>query len=128
MLLLAAVVVAAGLVFWLTTLFGPPPRVTAPAIEELAPAARTADDFAEVACVHVRLAGQAVQADAAAETVRRELAAGRVLAAEAFRRDPRFAGLSGGAAALDEAVRNDDADATAVGMRVVLKECELPPG
>ena len=124
MLLVAAVGAAVGAVLWLTTLFGPPPRVVAPSGEELAPTARTAGDFAQAACVHLRLAGQAVQADAAAETVRRELAAGRVLAAEAFRRDPRFAGLSGGAAALDEAVRNDDADATAVGMRVVLKECE----
>ncbi|HUR50403.1 MAG TPA: hypothetical protein VMY88_12865 [Acidimicrobiales bacterium] len=118
------VLIAAGAVFWLTTFFGPPSRVQSPAVEEIAPRARTADDFAQLACVHVRLAGQAVQADAPAATVRSELAAARTLAAEALLRDGRFSSLSGGIAALDDAVRMDDARAARVGLQVSLQECE----
>lgn len=123
-LILLAVLVAAGGVFWLTTLFGPPPRVQSPPLTELAPEARTAEDFADLACVHVRLAGQGVQAGAPAATVREELAAARTLAAEGLRRDTRFASLSGGVAALDEAVRNDDAPAARLGLQVAREECD----
>lgn len=112
------------MVLWLTTLFGPPPRVSAPPLDELAPNARTAADFAQLSCVHVRLAGQSIQADSAAATVRTELASARVLAAEALRRDGRFAALSGGVASLDEAVRHDDGEAAAVALAVVLNRCE----
>lgn len=119
------VLAAAGAVLLLTTYFGPPPRVQAPSVEQLAPAARTAPDFADLACVHLRLANQAVQADAPAATVRRELAAARALAAEALERDARFAALSGGIAALDEAVRNDDAASAAVAVRAALEECRV---
>ena len=123
-LLGAAVLVAAGVILWLTTFFGPPPRVSAPPLDELAPGARTAADFARLSCVHVRLATQAIQADAAATTVRTELAAARALAAEALRRDGRFAPLSGGVASLDEAVRHNDREAAAVALPVVLEQCE----
>lgn len=99
------------------------PRVAAPPLASLAPEARTADDLAGLACVRLRLAAQGVRAGGAAETVRRELAAARVLAAEAVRRDGRFAALSGGVAALDEAVRRDDAAAAAAGLRVALAAC-----
>lgn len=125
-LTLFGVLTAAGGVLWLTTLFAPPPRVEAPPITELAPQAKSAADFAELACVHLRLANQGVQADASAGTVREELAAARALAAEALKQDARFTGLSGGISALDEAVRNNDAPATRVGMKVALKECEAP--
>ena len=117
------ILVVAAAVLWLTTAFAPPPRVSAPSIDQLAPDARSATDFALLSCVHIRLANQAVQADAPSTTARRELAAGRVLAAEALRRDSRFAGLSGGIAALDEAVRTDDARGAAVGLRVTSREC-----
>jgi hypothetical protein len=123
-LIFLGVVAASGGVAFLTTFFGSPPRVEPPAISELAPDAHTADEFARLACVHVRLAGQGVQADAAAETVREELASARALATEALVRDPRFAGLSGGLAALDEAVRNDDAPAARIGLQVALNECK----
>lgn len=122
--LLAGGLAAAGAVAGLTTVFGPPPRVTAPTLDELAPEARTAADFARLSCVHVRLTGQAIQADAAAQTVREGLASARALAAEALRRDGRFASLSGGVASLDEAVRNDDRAAAKIGLPVVLGECE----
>jgi len=122
-LAVVGVLVGAGGVLWLTTVFAPPPRIEAPPIQQLAPSARTATDFALLSCVHVRLANQAVLADSPSATARRELAAGRVLAAEALRRDARFAGLSGGVAALDEAVRNDDPRAAAVGLRVTSREC-----
>lgn len=121
--MLAGLVAAAGAVFWITTLFGPAPRVDAPSLEELAPEARTAADFAKLSCVHVRLSAQAIQADAAASTVRRELASARALAAEALRRDGRYAALSGGVAALDEAVRNDRGQEAATGLRVALDRC-----
>ena len=122
-MLVTAVVIGAAAVAWVITLSAPPPRVTAPSLDELAPRARTSGDFAELACVHVRLASQGIQADAAATTVRTELASARVLAAEALRRDGRFAALSGGVAALDEAVRRDDGSGVGVSLRVVLREC-----
>ncbi len=123
----AGVLVAAGAVLWLTTVFGPPPRVTAPPLDELAPHARTADDFARLSCVHVRLASQFIQASAAAATVRTQLASARALAAEALRRDGRFAALSGGVASLDEAIRNDDAADAEVALPVMLEQCEAVP-
>ena len=123
-MLIAGVLAGAGAVLWLTTLFGPPPRVAAPRLEELAPQARNASDFAELSCVHVRLANQSIQADAAATTVRTELASARALAAEALRRDGRFAALSGGVASLDEAVRHDDGEAAGVALAVVSEQCD----
>lgn len=123
-LILFGLTIAAGAVFWLTTFFGPPARVESPPVTELAPRARTADDFAQLACVHTRLAGQGVQAGAPAATVRRELASARTLAAEALKRDARFTRLSGGVASLDEAVRNDDAAAARLGLQISLQECE----
>ena len=128
-LLVAGVLAGAGAVVGLTSFFGPPPRVDSPPLHELAPEARTATDFARLSCAYVRLANQSIQADAAAPTVRTELASARALAAEALRREGRFASLSGGVASLDEAVRNDDGDSAAVGLRVVSEECErLAPG
>jgi hypothetical protein len=99
------------------------PRLTAPPIASLAPQARTAPDLAAAACVRLRLAAQGIRAGGAADTVRRELAAARALAAEAVRRDGSFAALSGGVAALDEAVRRDDGPTAVVGLRVALEEC-----
>lgn len=120
----AGVLAGAGAVLWFTMLMGPAPRVTAPSLEELAPNARSAADFARLSCGRARLANQSIQADAAAATVRTELASARALAAEALRRDGRFAALSGGVATLDEAVRQDDGDAASMALRVVLEECE----
>ena len=122
-LLTVGILLAGATVAWLTTLFGPPPRVTAPALEKLAPGARTPADFARLSCVHVRLAGQAIQANAPAKTVREELASARALAAEALRRDGRYAQLSGGVAALDEAVRNDNGAAASTGLTVTMNTC-----
>lgn len=119
---------AVGLVLWLTTFFGPPPRVAAPPIRDLAPQARTGEDFARLSCVHLRLANQAVESDGPADVVRKELASARALAAEALDRDPAFSALSGGIAALDEAVRRDDGAAAAVGLRVARRQCEALGG
>ena len=127
--MVAGVVAATGAVLWLTMVFGPSPRVAPPDLQELAPRARSAADFARLSCVHVGLANQAIQADAAARTVRIELAAARVLASEALRRDGRYAALSGGVAAVDESIRNDDGDAAAIALPVVVEQCEdLPEG
>ena len=101
-----------------------PARVAGPALASLAPAGADADDLARAACVRLRLAAQAIRADSPAERVRTELAAARVLAAEAVREDGTFAPLSGGVAALDEAVRRDDGAAAAVGLRVALDQCD----
>lgn len=101
-----------------------PSRVVADPVASLAPEASGPQDFAEAACVRLRLAVQGISADSAAETVRRELAAARVLAAEALRGDGRYASLSGGIAALDEAVRRDDASGAATGMRVARAACQ----
>ena len=100
-----------------------PERVTAPPVASLAPTATTAEDFATASCVRLRLVQQGIVADSAAEVVRRELAAARVLAAEALRRDGRWAALSGGVAALDEAVRRDEGEVAADALRVALAEC-----
>ena len=102
-----------------------PARVNAPPARELAPEARNARDFADAACVRVDLATQAIRANASAATVRAELAAARRLASAALRRDARFTALSGGIAALDEAVRRNDADSASLGLTVVLNACEL---
>jgi len=131
-LLLGAVTVA-GPVIGAVLLLGSgqeaAPRVPAPPVASLAPGARSADDFARAACVRLRLAAQAVQADAAAATVRTELAAARALAAAALRRDGRYAALSGAVAALDEAVRADEGATAAGGLRVALRErAVLTPG
>ncbi len=90
---------------------------------QLAPAARTPVDFARASCVRLRLAAQGVQADSSAEVVRVELAAARVLAAAALSGDGRWAALSGGVAALDEAVTRDDATAAALGLQSALAAC-----
>ena len=101
-----------------------PTRVVADPVASLAPDAESPADFAQAACVRLRLAVQGISADSTAETVRRELAAARVLAAEALRGDGRYAPLSGGIAALDEAVRRDDAAAAATGVRVAAAACQ----
>ena len=118
--LLAGLLIA---VFWLRSP-GPPSRVRAPSVRELAPDARTAADLAEAACIRVDLVTQGIQANATAETVRQELAAARALAAAAMQRDARFVALSGGISALDEAVRRDEPDAAALGLQVAAERCE----
>lgn len=102
-------------------------RVSAPPLASLAPDATTAADYAEAACVRLRLVAQGVAADSSASVVRQELAAARVLAAAALRRDGRWAGLSGGIAALDEAVSADDGAVAVPALQVALAECSPPP-
>jgi len=102
-----------------------PSRVSSPPVASLAPDAHTPEDFARAACVRLRLGAQGIRADSSAETVRTELAAARALAAEAVRGDGRYAGLSGGVAALDEAVRRDQPDSAGVGLRIALAECDI---
>ena len=127
---LGLLVIVAGAVLgvlaavWLFRSSGPPERVRAPSVRELAPNALTPTDLAEAACVRVDLATQAIQANAAAETVREELAAARALAAEAMEGDARFSALSGGVSALDEAVRRDEPEAASLGLRVARERCE----
>lgn len=131
----ARVVVAVGVLLvvglaalGLARLSGPDDaRVPPPAVASLAPQARTADDFARAACVRLSLAVQGIAADSAAETVRRELAAARVLAAEALRRDGTYAELSGGVAALEDAIRRDDATAAGTAVRVARQACPPQP-
>ncbi len=123
----AGVLIAAAAVLVLIAFLGPPARVSPPPVDALAPHARTSVDFARLSCVHVRLAAQSIRADAAATTVRSELASARLLAAEALRRDGRFAALSGGVASLDEAVRTDDPNAVRVALSVVLEQCGDAP-
>ena len=122
-LLLAGLAAAALAVLLAAVVLLRPVPVPAPRVSELAPTARTPEDLARAACVRVRLAGQGVQADAAARVVRAELRAARVLAAEAVRRDGRWAGLSGGVAALDEAVAADDPVAAGLGLQTALAAC-----
>lgn len=127
---LVLLVVAAGVgvgvlvALWLFRSPDVPSRVRAPSVRELAPNARTPVELAEAACVRVDLATQAIQANAAADTVRKELAAARLLAAEAMKGDARFVALSGGVSALDEAVRRDEPEAAALGFRVAAERCE----
>lgn len=97
--------------------------VVSPPLGSLAPGASSAEDFADAACVRLRLVAQGVAADSAASVVRQELAAARVLAAAALRRDGRWAGLSGGVAALDEAVAADDGAVAGPALQVALREC-----
>lgn len=98
-------------------------RVSAPPLASLAPDATSAADYAEAACVRLRLVAQGVAADSSASVVRRELAAARVLAAAALRRDGRWAGLSGGIAALDASVAADDGAVAGPALQVALREC-----
>lgn len=98
--------------------------VVSPPLSSLAPDARTGADYAEAACVRLRLVAQGVAADSSASVVRQELAAARVLAAAALRRDGRWAGLSGGIAALDEAVAADDGAVAGPALQVALRECK----
>lgn len=121
--LLAGLLLGAGLGWLLLGESDEPARVVAPPPASLAPGATDAEDFARAACVRLRLAAQGIAADSAAETVRRELAAARALAAEALQRDARWAALSGGIAGLDEAVRVDDGSSAAAGLRVALEHC-----
>ncbi len=111
-------VVAAAVVL----LRGPstPSRVAAPAVT----ASGSPEELARAACVQLRLAAQGIQASSAAADVRTQLAAARALAAAAVRADGRWAALSGGVAALDEAVRRDEGPAAAAGLRVALLECD----
>ncbi|MCA1712477.1 MAG: hypothetical protein LC789_12905 [Actinobacteria bacterium] len=87
------------------------------------PALGTAAQDAARACVRLRLVAQGVQANAAAADVRADLAEARRLAGSAAVRDQRWVALSGGIAALDEAVARDDGAAAATGLRVALAEC-----
>ena len=75
--------------------------------------------------LRLRLVAQGVAANSSAAVVRRELAAARVLAAAALRRDGRWAGLSGGVAALDEAVEADDGAVAGPALAVALRECGI---
>jgi len=122
----AAVLVVVGLLaaFLLVRPDPLPARVSAPAAASLAPNARTPEDFARAACVQVRLAAQGIQAGSAARGVRAQLASARALAAQAVREDGRWAALSGGVAALDEAVRRDEGAAAATGLSVALQQCD----
>lgn len=124
------IVVLAALVVAAISYFSPstPPRVTAPPVRELAPDARDAHDLAAAACVRLDLATQAIRANGHAETVRRELAAARSLAAAALQRDARFIALSGGTAALDEAVRRDEGREAEIALKVTSKECAAITG
>lgn len=123
-LLVAGLLVAA---FALLRTEAAPSRVVAPAASSLAPAASTPDELARASCVQLRLATQGIQAGSAAEGVRTQLAAARVLAAEAVRGDGRWAALSGGVAALDEAVRRDEGSTAVAGLRVALQQCDALP-
>lgn len=105
-----------------------PPRVVAPPLASLAPDARSADELARAACVRLRLAAQGIRAGAAADAVRRELAGARALSAAALRGDARYAPLSGGIAALDEAVRRNDPVAATEGLRTALASCDAAAG
>lgn len=98
-------------------------RVRAAPVASLAPDAQVPAEFAQAACVRVRLAAQGIAAGSAADVVRSQLAAARALAAEALRGDGAYAALSGGLAVLDEAVRRDDPAAADVGLRTVLEAC-----
>lgn len=104
-----------------------PVRVTAPPVASLAPGASSSEDLARASCVQLRLAAQGIQAGSAAQDVRTQLAAARSLAGQAFRSDGRWAALSGGVAALDEAVRRDEGAAAAAGLRVALEQCDGLP-
>ena len=97
--------------------------IAVPAAAVLAPSAVSGADFAAVACADVRLVQQGITAQATADSVRRDLAGARVVAAEAARRDPRYQSLSGGVAALDEALRVDDGPAARLGMQVARANC-----
>lgn len=96
---------------------------TEPTAAVLAPQAFTGEQYAEAACVHLRLAEQGVLANADAGTVRVELTRARVLARAAVGKDSRFAALSGAAAALDAALGKDDPAAAAIAVRVVRASC-----
>ena len=124
---LLAVLVVLGCAAGLAVAFGGLTR-TEPAqdprsAQALAPSARSARDFAVAACVRVRLAEQGVLANARADTVQQSLAEARTLAGEAARRDPVWLGLSGGVAALDEAVRRNDGTAAGIGLRSARAAC-----
>jgi hypothetical protein len=98
--------------------------VPVPPAASLAPDAVSGEDFARAACVQLRLAEQGITADSPAATVRRELAEARELAGAAAARDPAYSALSGGAAALDDAVLRDDPSAADVAVRVVRANCK----
>lgn len=83
----------------------------------------TAQEYAGAACVRLRLVEQGVAANSAAATVRANLAEARSLAAEASRLDAAWVALSGGLAALDEAVSRNDGTAAATGLRVAREAC-----
>lgn len=94
-----------------------------PSASQLAPGATTAKDFAAAACLRLRFVEQGVRANSSADAVRRSLAEARVLAAEASVRDQVWVPLSGGVAALDEAVRRDDPEAAGIGLRSARAAC-----
>lgn len=82
-----------------------------------------ASRLAAESCVRLRLVQQGIVAGSAADTVRTELADARTLAAEAAGKDSAYVALSGGAAALDEALKRDDPGAAAIAVRVVRASC-----
>jgi hypothetical protein len=94
-----------------------------PSAAELAPGATSAKDFAAASCLRLRFVEQGVRANSSADAVRRSLAEARVLAAEASVRDPLWVPLSGGVAALDEAVRRDDPRAADIGLQSARAAC-----
>lgn len=128
--LVLGVLLVAGLLVAGVALLRPdtaPPRVAAAPVASLAPDASSPEDLARASCVQVRLAAQGIQATGSAQDVRTQLASARALAAEAVRGDGRWAALSGGVAALDEAVRRDEGAPAAAGLRVALAECSRVP-
>ena len=126
--LLVGLLVGVAAVVVMTLPDGPPSRVDAPPVGELAPGASSPAELAQAACARLLLATQAIRADGAAATAREELAAARALGAAALRRDGRYAALSGALASLDEAIRRDLPEAAAVSIRVALEECERATG
>lgn len=98
--------------------------VQVPPAASLASATVSGDELARAACVQLRAVQQGVAADSSSSTVRRELAEARQLAGAAAERNPAYSALSGGAAALDDAVTRDDPAAADVAIRVVQANCK----
>jgi hypothetical protein len=80
-------------------------------------------ESATAACTRLRLVEQGIRANSATATVRANLAEARDLATRAARQDARWVALSGGIAALDEALRRDDPAAAEIGLRVAREAC-----
>ena len=117
---LVLLVAAAGTLVVLSRHSDPPPVRS---VASLAPGAVSGEELAAAACIRLRLAQQGILANSSADTVRGELAEARVLAAAAVTKDSAFTALSGGAAALDEALRRDAPGAASLAVRVVRASC-----